>query len=186
MNALFHAAKEVCDFLATRRWEFCLIGGLAVQRWGEPRTTLDADLTLLSGWGEEADYATAILDRFSSRIINAKAFAIDRRVLLVKASNGKDVDITLGALPFEAGMVRRAVPVEFAPDCVLPCCTAEDLFVMKTFAARARDWLDAESIIARQNILDVRYILDQLSDLCALKGAPEILARAKELLGRRP
>lgn len=41
MNVLFEAAKEVCEFMAVRKWEFCIIGGLAVQRWGEPRTTLD-------------------------------------------------------------------------------------------------------------------------------------------------
>jgi hypothetical protein len=186
MNALFLAAKEVCDFMGALQWQFCLIGGLAVQRWGEPRTTLDADLTLLSGWGEEEAYAAAILDRLESRIPDAKAFAVAHRVLLVRAANGKDVDITLGALPFEAGMVRRAVPVEFAPGCLLPCCTAEDLFVMKAFAARPRDWLDAESIVARQTDLDTAYILEQLADLCALKEAPEILARAKDLLGRRP
>ena len=185
MNALFEAAKEVCDFLAAHRWEYCIIGGLAVQRWGEPRTTLDADLTLLSGWGEEEAFADAILNRFESRIPDAKAFAVTRRVLLVRASNGKDVDITLGALPFEVGMVRRAVPVEFAPGCILPCCTAEDLFVMKAFAARPRDWLDAESIVIRQTGLDTAYVLEQLANLSALKEAPEILVRAKNLLGQK-
>ncbi len=49
MNALFTAAKEVCDFMQARRWKFCVIGGLAVHRWGEPRLTQDADLTLLTG-----------------------------------------------------------------------------------------------------------------------------------------
>jgi hypothetical protein len=39
MNALFEAAKEVADFMKARRWKFCVIGGLAVQRWGEPRLT---------------------------------------------------------------------------------------------------------------------------------------------------
>jgi len=50
MNALFIAAKEVADFMKARRWKFCVIGGLAVQRWGEPRLTQDADLTLLTGF----------------------------------------------------------------------------------------------------------------------------------------
>jgi hypothetical protein len=39
-----------------RRWEFCLIGGLAVQRWGEMRTTLDVDITLLTGFGREEEF----------------------------------------------------------------------------------------------------------------------------------
>jgi hypothetical protein len=186
MNTLFEAAKEVCEFMAARRWAFCIIGGLAVQRWGEPRTTLDVDMTLLTGWGEEEHYVTTILDRFEPRIPDGHAFALTRRVLLIRASNGKDVDIALGALPFEDGMVRRAAPVEFAPGLVLPCCTAEDLFIMKTFAARPRDWLDAESVVIRQAHLDTLYILEHLAELCKLKEAPDILDRAKSLLMEKP
>jgi hypothetical protein len=111
---------------------------------------------------------------------------LTRRVLLIRASNGKDVDISLGALLFEADMVRRATPVAFAPGLVLPCCTAEDLFIMKTFAARPRDWLDAESIVIRQTSLDTAYILKHLADLCELKEAPEILERARRLLVEKP
>ena len=87
-------------------------------------------------------------------------------------------------LPFEAAMVRRAKPMEFAPGLVLPCCTAEDLFIMKAFAARPRDWTDAESIVARQASLDKRYILRSLKPLCELKETPELLERAKRLLGK--
>jgi hypothetical protein len=186
MNALFEAAKEVCEFMAAHRWESCIIGGLAVQRWGEPRTTLDVDMTLLTGWGEEEGYVAAILDRFKSRIPDGHAFALAQRVLLIQTSNGKNVDIALGALPFEVGMVRRAVQVEFAPGLVLPCCTAEDLFIMKAFAARPRDWLDAESIALRQVRLDKQYILEHLTELCDIKGASDILERAERLLTEKP
>jgi hypothetical protein len=65
MNALFEAAREVSDFMEERRWAFCLIGGLAVQRWGEPRTTLDVDIAVLTGWGGEDRYVTALLERFA-------------------------------------------------------------------------------------------------------------------------
>lgn len=71
--------------MSARGWEFCVIGGLAVQRWGEPRTTLDADLTLFTGIGEEEQYATALLGRFSSRMTDALTFALSRRVLLLSA-----------------------------------------------------------------------------------------------------
>jgi hypothetical protein len=134
MNSLFDAAEEVCAFMTERQWKFCIIGGLAVQHWGEPRTTLDAGFTLVTGWREEDPFVTAILARFNSRIADAHAFALERRVLLIEASNKVPVDIALGALPFETNMVERATPVEFAPGLKLPCCTAEDLFFMKVFA----------------------------------------------------
>ena len=154
-NALVEAANEVCAFMAEHRWDFCVIGGLAVQRWGEPRTTLDAGITLLTGWGEEDAYASELLDRFESRVADGREFALTNRVLLIRASSGIDVDISFGALPFEAEMIRRSVPVEFAPGIVLPCCSAEDLFIMKAYASRSRDRSDAEGIAARQSALDV-------------------------------
>lgn len=184
MNALFAAAKEVCDFMKARRWKFCVIGGLAVQRWGEPRETLDADMTLLTGFGEEERYVAALLDAFESRIADGMQFALSRRVLLISASNGKPIDVSLGALAFEVSMIRRAVQVEFCPGLTLPCCTAEDLFVMKAFAARPRDWLDAEGVVVRQTSLNKPHILRHLSVLCELKESPEILDRAKAILAR--
>lgn len=182
MNPLLEAAREVCDFLASRRWDYCIIGGLAVQQWGEPRTTMDADLTLLTDFGEEETYVGAILKRFESRIPNGMDFALRHRVVLIRASNGKDVDISLGALPFEVEMIQRATRVEFAPGFSLPCCTAEDLFVMKAFAGRPRDWSDAEGIVARHPQLDQRRVVNQLTILCELKEAPEIVERARRLL----
>ena len=39
--------QAVCE---EEHWRFCFIGGLALQRWGEPRETVDVDLTLLTGF----------------------------------------------------------------------------------------------------------------------------------------
>ena len=46
MNPIFAAALEVQDFCRSRGFRFCFIGGLALQRWGEPRLTQDVDLTI--------------------------------------------------------------------------------------------------------------------------------------------
>jgi hypothetical protein len=40
VNPLFAAALELQSFFEARRWRFCFIGGLAVQRW---RHHLDVD-----------------------------------------------------------------------------------------------------------------------------------------------
>ena len=183
MNSLFDAAKEVCDFMATQHWQYCLIGGLAVQRWGESRSTQDADLTLLTGFGKEDRFARALLTRFNGRIGNALEFSLANRVLLIHATNGRDVDIAFGALGFEIDMMERATLFEFAPGVILPTCSAEDLFVMKAFAARPQDWMDAKGIAVRQgSALDQAYILGHLSELAALKEAPELIDQARALL----
>jgi hypothetical protein len=59
----------------------CLIGGLAVQRWGEPRATQDVDLTLLAPLGEEKRSIDLLLRRYKGRDANAREFALARRVL---------------------------------------------------------------------------------------------------------
>ena len=56
MRDLFLLASEVQSFCQVRGWRFCFIGGIALQRWGEPRLTADIDLTILTGFGHEAQY----------------------------------------------------------------------------------------------------------------------------------
>ena len=148
MNALF-AAREVCEFMKKRKWRFCIIGGLAVQRWGEMRTTLDADISLFTGFGEEKRFADELLAHFQGRRRDARAFAVQHRVLLMRASNAKDVDVAFAGFPFEEQVIKRASPFEFESGVVLSTCSAEDLFVMKMFAARGKDIQDAETVAIR-------------------------------------
>lgn len=37
--------QSVCQ---SQGWQFCFIGGHALQRWGEPRETVGVDITILS------------------------------------------------------------------------------------------------------------------------------------------
>jgi hypothetical protein len=101
VNGLYQAAGEVQDYCRLRHWRICFIGGLVLVRWGEPRQTQDADLTLLTGFGNEESYVRQILATFPPRRDDALEFALQNRVLLVTASNGTPVDISLAALPFE-------------------------------------------------------------------------------------
>ena len=64
----------------------------------------------------------------------------------------------------------------YPPNVPLRTCSAEGLIVLKSFAARAKDWLDVEGVILRQTgKLDWQYIRGQLRPLAELKGEPEIL-----------
>jgi len=182
MNGLFEAALEVQSFMLERKWRFCIIGGLALVRWGRPRVTQDIDMTLLTGFGREESYVGELLSHFQPRSPDAAGFALENRVLLFRATNGIPVDLALGAFPFEEQVVSRATPFEFAPGVSLITCSAEDLVVLKSFAARELDWADVEGILIRQaDSLEWDYIQEQLQVLCALKGAPEILERLAEL-----
>ncbi|MCX7013849.1 MAG: nucleotidyl transferase AbiEii/AbiGii toxin family protein [Candidatus Sumerlaeota bacterium] len=175
MIEIIRAAVELQSVCEAQRWRYCFIGGLALLRWGEPRETVDVDLTLLTGFGAEERFVEILLSRFDARIENAVQFALTRRVLLLRAKSGVGLDIALGGLPFEESAVARSSVFAFPPDARIRTCSAEDLIVMKAFAARAKDWLDVEGIIIRQaGTLDWRYIWSQLKPLAELKGAPEI------------
>ncbi len=183
VNLLFEAAADIGRFFDSKGWRYCIIGGLAVQRWGEPRTTQDVDLTLLTGFGNEETFAREILTHYAPRISTALEFSLRSRVLLITMPNGAAVDVAFGALSFEEEMLARAVNFEFAPGLILPMCTAEDLLVSKAFAGRPHDWSDIEGIIKRQGKrLDHPYIFRQLELLCALKEDDEIIPRVKGLL----
>jgi hypothetical protein len=170
------AAVAVQEFCLKRGWPFAFIGGVAVQRWGEPRVTQDVDLTVFVGFGGEEDPIKTMLAAFPGRIPNGAAFALKYRVLLLQSVEGIPIDVALGAFPFEELVTRRATFEEYLPGIRLKVCTAEDLIVFKAFAARSRDWLDVETIITRQTgRLDWIYIRRQLRPLAELKEAPELL-----------
>lgn len=182
MDDLIRAAREIQDALEPTGYPFCFIGGLAVLQWGEPRLTRDLDLTVLAGWGNEEAVIDTILSGIEPRMDNARAFAVDNRVLLLKSRAGIPVDLALGALPFEESATRRARDISIA-NRPLRLCTAEDLVVMKAFANRPRDWSDVEGILIRQKgRLDTPYIRDQLSGLAPAKPDEDILQRLDGML----
>jgi hypothetical protein len=181
MNGVITAAAEIQAFCERQAWRFCFIGGLALQRWGEPRETVDVDLTVITGFGDETSFIDPLLENFESRIAHAAQFARERRVLLLRSRHGVGLDIALGALPFEERMVERSSKFKFPPNVELRTCSAEDLVVLKAFAARAQDWIDVERTIVRQTgKLDWQYIFDQLGPLAELKEAPQILDQLEQ------
>ena len=139
MNEVIRAAAELQSFCENAGWRFCFIGGLAVQRWGEPRETVDVPLTLLTGIGGEDRFVSALVARFEPRIEEAAAFARANRVLLLRTSSGVGLDIALGGLPFEETAVGRSSLFAYPPDVPLRTCSAEDLIVLKAFADRPKD-----------------------------------------------
>ena len=183
MIPLLRTALELQDFFIRRQWRFCVIGGIALLRWGEPRFTRDIDVTLLAGFGCEDDFIEPILSStYRGRIPDAAEFARVNRVLLLDSSEGIPIDIALGGLPFEALMVERASLHDFEPGCTLLTCSAEDLMVQKMFAFRTRDIADVEGVATRQRgRLDWTYIEEQLSPLVEVKGQPEIMSLLSRL-----
>jgi len=182
MIDLFETARQLQVFCDGQGWRSCFIGGIAVQRWGEPRVTRDVDLTLLTGFGNEDTFIDALLAVYSGRVDNAREFARRYRVLLLSAPGGIGMDISLGALAFEERVVSRATAFSFSPGLEIRTCSAEDLVVLKLFASRPLDIRDAEGVVIRHgDHLDWRYIEGQLLPLAEVKQEPEILRTLSRL-----
>jgi len=182
MKKLFHLAQELQNLFEKKKWKFCFIGGVALQRWGEPRVTQDVDVSLLTGLGTEEAFVDDLLKKYRGRIEDAKQFALRNRVLLLRSDGGVGIDIALACLAFEQEVIERSTLFEFLPAINLRTCSAEDLIVMKSFADRSRDWADVESIIVRQqHHMDWPSIDKQLTSLCEIKEDPAILVKLKKL-----
>jgi hypothetical protein len=108
--SLVEATTDVHRFCEARGWQFCFIGGLAVQRSGEQRATRDADLTLLVGWGNEEPFVDELLAHFVALTESAREHALRHRVLLLRHRNGTPLDIGLGGLPFDQIERRVRLP----------------------------------------------------------------------------
>ncbi len=184
-NRLLEAADEIQRFCVDLRWPFCFIGGIAVQHWGEARLTRDADVTIFTGFGDEARYVDALLGRFESRLEQARQFALANRVLLLRAANGIPLDVTLGALPFEQKAVATARDEDIVFGTRLRLVQAGALVVFKVFAGRPQDWLDIEGIIVKSGRnIDWDEVRSDLAELLAIKGDNAALPRLEDLLSR--
>jgi nucleotidyltransferase AbiEii toxin of type IV toxin-antitoxin system len=183
VNPIFAAALEIQAFCEARGFRYCFIGGLALQRWGEPRLTQDVDLTVISGFGCEAEYADQFLSAFAPRIPDAREFALRYRVLLLLGRDAIPLDVALGAMPFEERAVKRASPFLVAEGVSLLTCSAEDLIVFKAFAGRPQDWIDMEAIAFRQyGRLDQELIWRELIPLLELKEDQQTEPRLRQIL----
>jgi hypothetical protein len=185
VNPILETALEVQRFCRSRRWRFCFIGAIAVQRWGEPRLTQDVDLTVFSGFGPEAEFVDALLSTYRARIPDGREFALQRRVLLLDAASGVPIDVSLGGIPFEERVIERSSPWEIGGSEPLVTCSAEDLAVLKAFAGRDKDWLDIEGVVVRQgDRLKTSQVLRELEPLLELKEDARSLARLRAILDR--
>lgn len=182
---LVEAALEVVAVLTAEGIRCCVIGGIAVQRWGEPRATQDVDLTLMAPPAEESLPLDVLLRRFHAGRADAREFALVSRVLLIRASNGVAIDVALSSSPFEQEVLDRSSIWELAPGVALPTCSAEDLLVYKLVAARTRDLADIEGIVRRQGLrLDLARVRRYGRLFAELKGDPDLLRPFETVLAR--
>jgi len=152
-----------------------VIGGVAASLLGKPRLTVDVDvMVLLSLPGLPRLMAAAAQEGFTFRIGDAEEFARRHRVLLLRhEESGINVDISLGALPFEAETVERSI-VHWAGPVAIRIPTPEDLIILKAVAHRPKDLLDIQAIIDSHPNLDRERIRRWVGEFAQLLEMPEL------------
>jgi len=187
VNGQFETAWRLHTFLTERRIPYAIIGGIAVQRWGQPRFTRDVDLTILLPPGREEDTLRDLVAAFPPRVKDAVGFAVEHRVLPIDVPGGSEADISLGLPGYEEDVIARAVPYDLGEGREVKLCSPEDLVVHKILAGRPQDLLDVEGIAARQaGTLDVAYVRRWLGELSRVAEDPGLIARFEQIWSARP
>lgn len=185
MNEVYEAAEELQRFLDERGWPNCVIGAVAVIRWGRQRTTTDADFSVLTGFGSERVILQQLAERYPGREPNEVEFALGARVYRCFAPNQTPLDIGLAAFPYEEQVIARARPHTFASGSVVRVCELHDLIVMKAFAGRDQDWGDLQYLVSwHRKTIDWTRIDGPLEELCNLSENFDAVTRLAELRRR--
>lgn len=177
MTALERAIVEIVGVLEALNIDYMLIGGIANAVWGEPRATVDVDVTITVDEESLADTIAQLGQRLQIAVTDPVPFVRQTRVLPVDTQNGVRGDVIFAVLPFEIAAVRRARTVRLAGRDIR-VVTPEDLILMKVISERPRDVTDAEGLTRRRlDELDLGYLDPLVREMATLLERPEILER---------
>lgn len=175
MNALERALGVLARFLEERRVPYMIIGGIANLVWGEPRSTLDVDASVLV---EETAWPGLIQElRQAFRVIpkGPMAFLRETHVLPLETSDGIRIDLVWATLPYEHKAIARATTEEVAGQRVR-VCRPEDLIIHKIISDRPKDREDVRAIVRHHGSrLDRRYLNGVVRQVADALDRPDLL-----------
>jgi hypothetical protein len=113
-------------------------------------------------------------------------FARNTRMVLLRFTEGAiDIDLSLGALPFEYEVIDRSSMIDVSPGVSIRIASPEDIIIMKAVAGCGRDIMDIENIIRANPDLDVERIRRWVREFSAVLEMPEIHDALEKLLRHR-
>jgi predicted nucleotidyltransferase len=185
-QSLLRVLASLTEWFKDQHVSYAIIGGAAIGFLAQPRATQDIDAVTWLDLAETAGFVkSGARFGFFPRISDPIEFALKSRVLLLQHNQTKiDVDISLGALPFEREMIERAI--EFTtPELSVQIATPEDLIITKAVAHRKRDLLDIDNIVSVYPNLDLARIRHWVGQFAAALESPELVSDLENLLENR-
>lgn len=175
---------DIAKFLKKEKVPYMIIGGIANLFWGEPRTTLDVDVTVKVKDEDMAKFITKIQKRFSILVSEPQKFIEKTRVLPVKVRN-LTVDIIFATLPYEEKAISRAV-IRKVAKAEVSICSVEDLIIHKIISERPKDTEDTKKILTRQKkIINRKYLTPKIRELSESLNRPGIMKLYLESIEKR-
>src|SRR5688572_3028616 len=126
MTSLDRAILAITQVLESLHIEYAIVGGIANAVWGEPRATIDVDVTISVDEGRLDSTIPAIAAHFRATVSEPIAFVQQTRVLPLDTAEGVRIDVIFALLPFELDAIRRARRISIAGR-LIAVVTAEDL-----------------------------------------------------------
>lgn len=176
--------RQLCKSFEECGLRFALIGGVAVILRGYDRGTIDVDAV---AWDVDAhlDELLAALraNGFELRENDGVEFARRYRVILLNGPEGVQVDVSMGALPFEREVIERTSLEQVDSITQVPVATTEDLVIMKLVASRRQDLDDVRALLDLYPLLDKSRIRSIVLDYADALDEPAIIENMGSLLG---
>lgn len=151
--------------------DYMIIGGQAVLLYGEPRLTMDIDITVGIPPSEKA-VIFEIAEALSMKILvnNPEQFIEETFVLPCESAEYKlRVDFIFSDSEYEKRALGRVKRVNIQ-DYDVKFASVEDLIIHKLIAGRAVDIDDIKSIILKNNDMDFNCIYKELENFSLILG----------------
>jgi hypothetical protein len=174
--------RRIAQELSKAGLPYMIIGGQAVLLYGNPRLTLDIDITLGAGV-DHLEKTLAAVESIGLNVLpdDVESFVQETFVLPARDENsGIRVDLIFSFTPYEKQAIKRANPVYF-DDTAVMFASLEDVVIHKIFAGRPRDLEDAEGLLVKNQNADRDYIAKWLAEFDRAMGTTEFTARFAEI-----
>ena len=180
---LLAAIDAVTSWLAHSGVPAAVVGGVAASIHGQPRVTKDVDVVAMVDIDDcERLLGAAAKHQIEPRIPDAIEFARSTRVLLLRhVGSGVELDVSLGALPFERDLVDRGLPIEVG-GIRFPLARPEDIVIMKALAMRPRDIADIAAIVEANPDLDLDRVRAKVEEFAAVLEEADLVAELDRIV----
>jgi hypothetical protein len=158
-------ARELAAALEVRGQEYAIGGAIALGFWGEPRGTLDVDVTLFLPLDRPSECLWLLQDLACEMVFSEALASLREHGFCRVLYHGLRLDVFLPIVDFYAVARARRQRVELGGQPVM-IWDAASLIVFKLMFFRRKDIADVEGVLRiQQGRLDLDWVRQQLVEL---------------------